>query len=52
MQGFGGMNVDLLEEINKSCDLCKRYAKTSPRPFVGLPMASHFNETVASDLKQ
>ena len=43
---------DLLEEINKSCDLCKRYAKTPPRPVVGLPMASHFNETVAMDLKQ
>ena len=38
--------VDLLEEINKSCDLCKRYAKTPPRPVVGLPMATHFNETV------
>ena len=44
--------ADLLEEINKSCDLCKRYAKTPPRPVVGLPMASHFNETVAMDLKQ
>ena len=44
--------VDLLEEINKSCDLCKRYAKTPPRPVVGLPMATHFNETVAMDLKQ
>ena len=44
--------VDLLEEINKSCDLCKRYAKTPPRPVVGLPLATHFNETVAMDLKQ
>ena len=44
--------VDLLEEINKSCDLCKRYAKTPPRPVVGLPMATHFNETVAMGLKQ
>ena len=44
--------VDLLEEINKSCDLCKRYAKTPPRPVVGLPMATHFNEAVAMNLKQ
>ena len=44
--------VDLLEEINKSCDLCKRYAKTPPRPVVGLPMATHFNETVAMNFKQ
>ena len=44
--------VDLLEEINKSCDLCKRYTKTPPRPVVGLPMATNFNETVAMDLKQ
>ena len=43
---------DLLEEINKSCDLCKRYAKTPPRPVIGLPMAYHFNELVAMDLKQ
>ena len=43
---------DLLDEINGKCDVCKRYAKTPPRPVVGLPMASEFNEKVAMDLKQ
>lgn len=43
---------DQLEEIDRKCDLCKRYAKTPARPVVGMPMASHFNETVAMDLKQ
>ena len=44
--------TDLLVQIGKNCDLCQRYAKTPPRPVVSLPMASHFNEKVAMDLKQ
>ena len=43
---------DLLEEIDRKCDLCKRYAKTPARPIVGMPMATQFNEKVAMDLKQ
>lgn len=43
---------DLLEQICKNCDICQRYAKTPPRPAVSLPMASHFNEKVAMDLKK
>ena len=43
---------ELLEDIGKACDLCKRYMKTPPRPAVALPMASRFNEKVAMDLKQ
>ena len=39
---------DLLDEINGKCDVCKRYAKTPPRPVVGLPMESEFNERVHS----
>ena len=41
-----------LEDISKTCNLCKRYMKTPPRPAVSLPMASRFNEKVAMDLKQ
>ena len=43
---------DLLVQIGKNCNLCQRYAKTQPRSVVCLPMASHFKEKVAMDLKQ
>ena len=43
---------DILEDIGKKCNLCKMYMKTPPRPVVGLPMASRFNEKIAMDLKQ
>ena len=42
---------DLLEEIDRKCELCKRYSKTPARPVVGMPMATQFNEEVAMDLK-
>ena len=42
---------DELQKINKECETCQRYRKTSPRPVVGLPMATKFQETVAMDLK-
>ena len=44
--------TDLLEEIDRKCNLCKRFSKTPPRPVVGMPMATQFNEEVAMDLKQ
>ena len=44
--------TDMLEDIVRRCDLCKRYSKTPPRPVVGMPMATQFNEKVAMDLKQ
>ena len=43
---------EVLRKIGEDCDLCKQFAKTPPRPVVGLPMASRFNEKVAMDLKQ
>ena len=45
---------DLLEEIKKvtdDCEICTRYRKAPPRPAVSLPLAYHFNDTVAMDLK-
>ena len=42
----------MLEEIVKNCDVCNRYRKPSPRPVVGFPLASDFNQTVAVDLHQ
>ena len=51
-----GMNSDqeLLKKIDhvyKTCQICKEYSKPVPRPVVGLPHATTFNETVALDLK-
>ena len=40
-----------IKQISQNCDICKRFKKPSPRPVVGLPMASTFQETVALDLK-
>jgi hypothetical protein len=47
-------NEELKAEIRKisnDCDTCKIFKKAPPRPVVGLPMASEFNETVAMDIK-
>ena len=43
---------EIIEQINRECELCKIYAKTPSRPVVSMPMASKFNEKVAMDLKQ
>ena len=46
-------NQNLIEEINVSHNYitCKLYKKKPPRPIVGLPMVTEFQETVAGDLK-
>lgn len=49
-----GNNQELLEEIkviSDSCQICKEFKKPTPKPSVGLPLASSFNEVVAMDLK-
>ena len=43
--------VQDLDDIYKKCLLCKQYASTTPRPVVGMPVASSFNEVVSMDLK-
>ena len=40
-----------IEEVYKSCKICKAFSKPSPTPVVGLPHTENFNETVALDLK-
>ena len=35
----------------KNCQTCKLYKKPPPTPVVGLPLATHFQQTVAMDLK-
>lgn len=42
----------ILDDIYLSCNLCKVYKKTPPRPVVAMPMAHSFNEKVAIDLKK
>ena len=43
---------ETLEDVEKSCDICKRFKKGPLRPVVGFDMAKVFNEVVALDLKQ
>ena len=43
---------ELLQETIEKCDTCLKYKKTSPRPVVGLPLATRYNETVAVDLHE
>ena len=40
-----------IKEISINCEVCKKYKKRSPRPTVGMPVATHFNQVVAMDIK-
>lgn len=42
----------LLQKIISECETCQRYSRTTPKPAVGLPLASQHNETVAVDLHE
>ena len=42
---------DLIDSVTNNCDTCRRFKKPPPRPVVGMPLASEFNETVAMDIK-
>ena len=37
--------------VSKNCNICKLYKKPSPRPVVGMPLASRFQECVVMDVK-
>jgi len=39
-----------LEEVCKSCEICKRFKKTPAKPVVGLLMAKDFNDVIAMDI--
>ena len=43
--------ISNIKEVSASCKICLEYKKPSPRPVVGLPLATTFNEVVAMDLK-
>ena len=40
----------LISDVSEHCATCQRYKKRKPRPVVGLPMATDFNQAVAMDL--
>ena len=42
---------EAIRKVTESCVICKKHKKTPPRPVVGFPMATKFNECVAMDLK-
>ena len=42
---------NIIDEMNKNCEICKRYKRTPSRPIVSMPMAQQFNDVVAMDLK-
>ena len=44
--------IDAIKEISAKCQVCKQYKRPQPRPVVGFPVATTFNECVALDLKQ
>ena len=43
---------DLLDRLDDSCSVCKKYRRPKPRPVVSFPMEKTFNETVGMDLKE
>ena len=43
--------LDSVKELDQSCEIYLRYKKPNSGPIVGFPLAHHFNETVAMDLK-
>lgn len=44
--------IAILQKIISECEICQRYSKPTPKPAVGLPLASEYNETVAVDLHE
>ena len=40
-----------IDEIEKRCEVCKRYKQPELRPIVSMPLARKFNDTVSMDLK-
>lgn len=44
--------IVILEKIVSECEICQRYSKPKPKPAVGLPLASQYNETMPVDLNQ
>ena len=43
--------LDMVKDLDKSCEICMRYKRPSSRPVVEFSVAHGFNETVAINLK-
>ena len=41
--------LDMIKDLDKSCEICMRYKRPSSRPVVGFSLAHDFNETLAMD---
>ncbi len=55
LENAGNRDADtdrILKTIVEECDICLKFKKESPRPAVGFPLATDFNETVAVDLHE
>lgn len=44
--------AECIEDMTAKCIICKQHQATPSRPVVAMPMANHFNEKVAMDLKK
>ena len=44
--------MKIIDEVVQACDVCRKYEKPVPRPFVGLSRAEDFNNSVALDLRE
>ena len=42
----------IVKNVCETCTFCHKYKQAKPRPVVGLPKATKFNEVVAMDLKE
>ena len=42
---------NVIQDLERSCEVYIRHRRSNPRPVVGLPMAQVFNECVGMDLK-
>ena len=51
----GGVNDEeffkLIEEVEKTCDICCKYKRPPSKPIVCFPLSKEFNELVAMDIK-
>lgn len=44
--------LSLLDKIVSECPVCMKFRKPAPKPIVGYPLATDYNQTVALDLHQ
>ena len=50
--GLREVTFEMLRQVVNNCETCALFKKTPPKPAVGLPLATDFNQTVAVDLHE